>query len=54
LKQAQALGDFRSLSTRGRRAVRVDLGADTTAGLKRLLELVGEALPVSGATGGTK
>src|SRR5213593_679590 len=28
LKQAQALGDFRSLSTRGRRAVRVDLGAD--------------------------
>jgi hypothetical protein len=54
LKQAQALGDFRSLSTRGRRAVRVDLGADTNAGLKRLLELVGEALPVSGATGGTK
>jgi transaldolase/glucose-6-phosphate isomerase len=51
LKQAQALGDFRSLSTRGRRAVRVDLGADTTAGLERLYELVREALPVSGATG---
>ncbi|HEU4596685.1 MAG TPA: bifunctional transaldolase/phosoglucose isomerase [Pyrinomonadaceae bacterium] len=50
LKQAQALGDFRSLSTRGRRAVRIDLGADVTAGLKRLLEIVGEALPVSGAT----
>jgi transaldolase / glucose-6-phosphate isomerase len=52
LKQAQALGDFRSLSTRGRRAIRVDLGADVLAGLKRLHEYVGEALPVSGATAG--
>jgi transaldolase/glucose-6-phosphate isomerase len=51
LKQAQALGDFRSLSTRGRRAVRVELGADATAGLKRLYDIVLEALPVSGATG---
>ncbi|HWS53667.1 MAG TPA: bifunctional transaldolase/phosoglucose isomerase [Pyrinomonadaceae bacterium] len=51
LKQAQALGDFRSLSTRGRRAARLDLGADATAGLRRLYELVREALPVSGATG---
>ena len=51
LKQAQALGDFRSLSTRGRRAIRIDLGADVTAGLNRLYELVREALPVSGATG---
>jgi transaldolase/glucose-6-phosphate isomerase len=51
LKQAQALGDFRSLSTRGRRAVRIELGADVTAGLKRLYDLVREALPVSGATG---
>jgi transaldolase/glucose-6-phosphate isomerase len=51
LKQAQALGDFRSLSTRGRRAIRVDLGADVLAGLKRLREYVGEALPLSGATG---
>ncbi|HKG15615.1 MAG TPA: hypothetical protein VKB12_20005, partial [Pyrinomonadaceae bacterium] len=51
LKQAQALGDFRSLSTRGRRAVRVELGADATAGLRRLHEIVREALPVSGATG---
>jgi transaldolase/glucose-6-phosphate isomerase len=46
LKQAQALGDFRSLSTRGRRAVRVELGADATAGLKRLYELVREAMTV--------
>jgi transaldolase/glucose-6-phosphate isomerase len=51
LKQAQALGDFRSLSSRGRRAIRVDLGADVLAGLKRLREYVGEALPISGATG---
>ncbi|MDQ3743698.1 MAG: bifunctional transaldolase/phosoglucose isomerase, partial [Acidobacteriota bacterium] len=49
LKQAQALGDFRSLSTRGRRAIRVDLGADVLAGLKRLHEYVGDALPLSGA-----
>lgn len=53
LKQAQALGDFRSLAARGRRALRIDLGADTTAGLERLYELIGEALPVSGATGAT-
>jgi hypothetical protein len=51
LKQAQALGDFRSLSTRGRRAIRVDLGADVAAGLERLRTLIGEALPRSGATG---
>jgi len=51
LKQAQALGDFRSLSTRGRRAIRVDLGADAPAGLRRLHEIVREALPVSEATG---
>jgi transaldolase/glucose-6-phosphate isomerase len=51
LKQAQALGDFRSLASRGRRAIRVDLGADVQAGLKRLQELIGQALPRSGATG---
>ncbi|MCA1556737.1 MAG: transaldolase, partial [Acidobacteria bacterium] len=51
LKQAQALGDFRSLSSRGRRAIRVDLGSDVLAGLKRLHELIGEAIPRSGATG---
>jgi transaldolase/glucose-6-phosphate isomerase len=51
LKQAQALGDFRSLASRGRRAIRVDLGADVQAGLNRLRELIGEAIPRSGATG---
>jgi transaldolase/glucose-6-phosphate isomerase len=45
LKQAQALGDFRSLSSRGRRAIRIDLGADTLAGLRRLQELIGEVVP---------
>jgi transaldolase/glucose-6-phosphate isomerase len=44
LKQAQALGDFRSLSSRGRRAIRVDLGPDQLAGLKRLQELIVEAV----------
>ncbi|MBV8855515.1 MAG: bifunctional transaldolase/phosoglucose isomerase [Acidobacteria bacterium] len=51
LKQAQALGDFRSLSTRGRRAVRVEIGPDVTAGLRKLFEIIREAVPVSGATG---
>jgi transaldolase/glucose-6-phosphate isomerase len=50
LKQAQALGDFRSLASRGRRAIRVDLGADTTAGLKQLHDLIAEAVPRSDAT----
>lgn len=45
LKQAQALGDFRSLATRGRRAIRVDLGTKTLAGLKRLQELIAEVVP---------
>jgi glucose-6-phosphate isomerase len=44
LKQAQALGDFRSLSARRRRAIRVDLGNDTVRGLARLRELIKEAL----------
>ncbi len=45
LKQAQALGDFRSLVAHGRRALRVDLGADVLAGLQRLHELIAAALP---------
>ena len=45
LKQAQALGDFHSLSKRGRRAIRVDLGNDTIGGLKKLHALVTEAVP---------
>jgi transaldolase/glucose-6-phosphate isomerase len=45
LKQAQSLGDFESLASRGRRAIRIHLGADATAGLKRLAEIVREATP---------
>jgi transaldolase/glucose-6-phosphate isomerase len=45
LKAAQAQGDFRSLSSRGRRAIRVDLGADSSAGLRRLRELIAEVAP---------
>jgi transaldolase/glucose-6-phosphate isomerase len=58
LKQAQALGDFRSLTLedkekgrKPRRAVRVEIGSDVTAGLRRLFEIIREAVPVSGATG---
>jgi hypothetical protein len=36
LKEAQALGDFRALTKRGRRVVRIDLGDDLLAGLARL------------------
>jgi transaldolase/glucose-6-phosphate isomerase len=50
LKQAQALGDFRSLARRDRRALRADLGADVSAGLARLNELIREALPLSETT----
>ena len=44
LKQAQALGDFESLASRHRRAIRVDLGRDVEKGLRRLLVLVKEAV----------
>jgi len=40
LKQAQALGDFQALLAHGRRAMRVDLGLDVEAGLRRALEVV--------------
>jgi glucose-6-phosphate isomerase len=40
LKQAQSLGDLESLVTHGRRAVRVDMGVDVAAGLKRLIASV--------------
>ncbi len=46
LKQAQALGDFASLATRNRRAIRVNLGEDIGAGLKTLLEIVQSQLPI--------
>jgi hypothetical protein len=41
---AQAAGDLAVLEARGRRALRVHLGADVAAGLKALAGAVGEAL----------
>ncbi len=44
VKAAQARGDFRVLADRGRRALRVHLGADVESGLRALGEMVDEAL----------
>ena len=52
LKHAQDLGDFRALSSRKRRAIRVDLGNDTAAGLARLKELIKEGIVGLGAVAG--
>ncbi len=50
LFQAQSEGDFQSLQAHGRRVLRIDLGADAAAGLRRLLELVEtQTAPVSRA-----
>jgi transaldolase / glucose-6-phosphate isomerase len=46
LKQAQALGDFQSLASRSRRAIRLHLGEDVTAGLRAILEIVQNAFPI--------
>ena len=45
LKRAQALGDLRSLRSRGRRVLHVHLGGDPRAGLARLLESVQQSTP---------
>ncbi len=44
LKRAQARGDLGALRAHGCRALRVCLGDDVLAGVKRLGELVAEAL----------
>ncbi|HEX5965800.1 MAG TPA: hypothetical protein VFY51_07700, partial [Pyrinomonadaceae bacterium] len=44
LKQAQALGDFRALVSRGRRVLRVDLGEDPPASLDHLQQVILNAL----------
>ncbi|MGA9994371.1 MAG: bifunctional transaldolase/phosoglucose isomerase [Pyrinomonadaceae bacterium] len=43
LKQAQALGDFSSLESHSRRALRVHLGSNAEAGLRKLYDIVREA-----------
>ena len=40
LRQAQALGDFSSLQSKGRRAIRIHLGRDVAAILENLLEMI--------------
>ena len=42
LKNAQALGDLRSLESSGRRVLRIDLGTNAAAGLEELSELFNE------------
>jgi len=44
VKAAQARGDFEVLAERGRRALRIHLGSDVAAGLKKLADGVTEAL----------
>ncbi len=44
LKNAQALGDFQSLLAHGRRAIRVDLGSNVSAGLQKLNEMIRKAI----------
>jgi transaldolase / glucose-6-phosphate isomerase len=44
VKAAQARGDFDVLAQRGRRALRVHVGADVAAGLERLRDHVGQGL----------
>ncbi|HUU14661.1 MAG TPA: bifunctional transaldolase/phosoglucose isomerase [Terriglobia bacterium] len=44
LKQAQALGDFESLRSKGRRVIRFHVGKKVQAGLDRLSTLMDEAL----------
>jgi len=44
LKAAQALGDFLSLTKHNRRAIRVHLGADVVAGLRRLQQTMEKAV----------
>jgi hypothetical protein len=46
---AQAAGDLAVLESRGRRALRVHLGADVAAGLKTLAAAVDQALNVDQA-----
>lgn len=47
LAAAQALGDMQSLTTRNRRVVRIHLGADVEAGLKRIQAAVEGAMMAS-------
>jgi transaldolase/glucose-6-phosphate isomerase len=54
LKDAQALGDFQSLLSHGRRAIRVDLGGDVLVGLGRLQELIDSIAAGNGRAGASR
>ena len=47
LVAAQALGDMKSLCSRNRRVIRIHLGRDVEAGLRRILQAVEAALPLA-------
>jgi transaldolase/glucose-6-phosphate isomerase len=47
LIRAQALGDFQALASKHRRAIRVHLGTDVSAGLQTLLDIVQQAFPLN-------
>ena len=47
VKAAQARGDFQVLAERGRRALRIHIGADVGAGLAAIRMAVEHALPGS-------
>ncbi len=49
LAAAQALGDMKSLCTRNRRVIRIHLGCDVEAGIRRIQKAVEEALRSSGS-----
>jgi transaldolase/glucose-6-phosphate isomerase len=50
LKQAQALGDLRSLQGKQRRAIRLHLGRDVRAGLQHVLKSVDQAIALVART----
>lgn len=52
VKAAQALGDFQVLSERGRRVLRLHLGADVRAGLETVWSAIQQALDRRGDSGG--
>ncbi len=52
LKRAQARGDFDVLAERGRRVLRIHLGADVAAGLTRLRDAVRREFPPLRSGGG--
>ncbi|MDO8614499.1 MAG: glucose-6-phosphate isomerase [Dehalococcoidia bacterium] len=52
LKRAQALGDMQALQSRGRRLIRVHLGADATGGLRTLVDMAQAAAGAAVRAGG--